>query len=106
MLSDFNFIGFTPNENLKEKAQQELDRLMDLAPYGAMAVALLEFEHLARAILSLQGEVKRAQAVRLGVSVDPQCIFLRSQAAHLHRIPRSRMDSRNGHPRVSFLLLC
>jgi hypothetical protein len=42
MIQNFNFIGFSPNENLREKSNLVLNRLLELAPYGSVAVALLE----------------------------------------------------------------
>lgn len=42
MIHGFNFIGFDPSEDLKQKAGIALDRLINMAPYGSMPVALLE----------------------------------------------------------------
>lgn len=42
MNSDFNFVGFGPTENLREKANVVLDRLLESAPSGAVAAALIE----------------------------------------------------------------
>lgn len=42
MISKFEFMGFLPNEELREKSNLALERLLDLAPYGSIAVALLE----------------------------------------------------------------
>ena len=45
MISDFNFLGFSPDQNLERKANLAVERLLDLAPRGSMAVALLEQEN-------------------------------------------------------------
>lgn len=42
MVPDFNFIGFFPDEELRARAYLAFNRLLDQAPYGAMAVAVLE----------------------------------------------------------------
>lgn len=42
MLSRFHFIGFEPDLNDRLKANRTLDRLMNMAPYGSVSVALLE----------------------------------------------------------------
>lgn len=41
---DFTFIGFDPDQDTVKKAYAILDRLMNHAPYGSMAVALLQKE--------------------------------------------------------------
>jgi hypothetical protein len=41
MITDFQFFGFNPTDELKTKAIRALDRLLDIAPYGSMAVALM-----------------------------------------------------------------
>jgi hypothetical protein len=38
----FQFLGFEPEAELQRNANRSLERLLDLSPYGSMAVALLE----------------------------------------------------------------
>jgi ribosome-associated translation inhibitor RaiA len=42
MSLQFQFFGFDPDHELKRNANRSLDRLLDLAPYGSVPVALLE----------------------------------------------------------------
>jgi ribosome-associated translation inhibitor RaiA len=42
LLPEFNFMGFTPTESLLQKAKLTIDRLLQAAPYGAIAVAMIE----------------------------------------------------------------
>lgn len=42
MIPDFNFIGFTPDDDTKKKAYLATERLLDMSPYGSMVVALLQ----------------------------------------------------------------
>lgn len=42
MCMQFQFFGFDPDDDLKNNANRSLDRLLDLSPYGSVAVALLE----------------------------------------------------------------
>lgn len=44
MNRQFHFKGFDPDLKLRSQADRVLNRLMDRAPYGATAVALLERE--------------------------------------------------------------
>lgn len=46
MESDFNFIGFSPNESLKSKAQAISENILAVAPYGAMMVGLVQKDEL------------------------------------------------------------
>jgi len=41
-IPDFNFIGFIPDDDLRFQANCTVEELLDLAPYGAIAVSLLE----------------------------------------------------------------
>ena len=41
-MNRFYFKGFEPNEVLKSKANIAMNRMLDIAPYGSTAVALLE----------------------------------------------------------------
>ena len=41
-LPEFTFVGFEPDEELRIQANRSLDRLLENAPYGSIAVALLE----------------------------------------------------------------
>ncbi len=42
MIPEFNFIGFAPDDETRRKANLALERLLDIAPYGSIAVALLQ----------------------------------------------------------------
>jgi hypothetical protein len=42
MKPQFQFLGFEPEAELQRNANRSLERLLDLSPYGSMAVALLE----------------------------------------------------------------
>ncbi len=42
MLTDFHFKDFIPDAVLRHQANRTVDRLLELAPYGAVAVALVE----------------------------------------------------------------
>lgn len=42
MSPHFQFFGFEPDTDLQINADNALDRLVDLAPYGSLPVALLE----------------------------------------------------------------
>ncbi len=42
MLNQFNYVGFSPDENLRDAASLTLERILDMAPYGAKAAALIE----------------------------------------------------------------
>ncbi len=46
MIPDFNFIGFDPDEDIKNKAYLAAERLLDIVPYGSMAVALLQKDEI------------------------------------------------------------
>lgn len=46
MIPDFNFVGFEPNDELKESSSKLLERLLDLAPFGSIAVAQLVQDEL------------------------------------------------------------
>ncbi len=53
-MHNFHFFGFEPDEELRTYAEQRLDRLLDLSPYGSVAVALLEkTEHGFRCVVSV-----------------------------------------------------
>lgn len=42
MSTQFQFFGFKPTYHLRKKACRSLNRLLDISPYGSMAVAILE----------------------------------------------------------------
>lgn len=41
-LPEFSFIGFEPDDDLRMQANCSLDELLEMAPHGSIAVALLE----------------------------------------------------------------
>ncbi len=50
----FQFLGFEPEPELRADAERRLNRLLDLSPYGSVAVALLEkTEHGFRSAVSV-----------------------------------------------------
>lgn len=50
----FQFLGLEPEPELRADAERKLDRLLDLSPYGSVAVALLEkTEHGFRCAVSV-----------------------------------------------------
>ncbi len=42
MRMEFEFFGFEPDAELRSNAQRSLEKLIDLAPYGSVPVALIE----------------------------------------------------------------
>lgn len=42
MQTQFQFLGFEPDHELRVEAQHKLERLLDQAPYGSFAVAVIE----------------------------------------------------------------
>jgi hypothetical protein len=44
MFIPFEFKGFRPDDELRSRADQTLERILDASPYGAAAAAMLEKE--------------------------------------------------------------
>lgn len=71
MIPDFNFIGFTPNDDIKKKAYLATERLMNMAPYGSIIVALLQKDEISyRCAIEIYSKHGPFTAQASGVSPD------------------------------------
>jgi hypothetical protein len=102
MRQEFHFKSFEPGTGVRRKAEDVLDRIMDLAPYGSIAVALLERQDDGyRCSMDVYSKIGPFMASAMAQSAfDALEILEKRMVARIDRWKRHRFDRnlRNERP--------